>query len=363
MTPGATTRPAGSETGQPPAPFPGHGPSLRSWRALGTYVHLQVDDPDTLDRAAARAQAVLGEVDLACSRFRIDSDLSDVNSRAGRWTPVSPVLVGALRVALEAAAVTGGLVDPTLGRQLAAAGYDRTFALVPAASATATEVPAPVRPNAWREVIARTDEVFIPSDVRLDLGATGKAYAADLVAATLVEELGISLVISVGGDVRVGGPVRHTPAGPARPQAWPVAIGHTIEEVGRGEIGDLVLLRDGGLATSSSAARRWVRNGRDWHHLIDPRTGVPTTGPWRTVSALGHTCAAANTASTAAMILGERAPQWLTEHGVAARLVGPDDEVVTTAGWPDHDETADPAHDEATAGTAQPGRATTARLR
>ena len=90
-------------------------------------------------------------------------------------------------------------------------------------------------------------------------------------------------------------------------------------------------------ATSSTAARRWVRGGREWHHLIDPRTGEPARGPWRTVTAVGHTAAAANTASTAAIVLGVQAAAWLSAHGVAARLVDHDDQVTTTPGWPGAD--------------------------
>ncbi len=103
-----------------------------SWRALGTYVHLRTADPDLIGSARAIAEHVLDAVDVACSRFRGDSDLTRANRAAGP-VAVSPVLVGAVRAALEAAEVTDGLVDPTLGLLLEAAGYDRTFTMVPAA--------------------------------------------------------------------------------------------------------------------------------------------------------------------------------------------------------------------------------------
>jgi thiamine biosynthesis lipoprotein len=94
-----------------------------------------------------------------------------------------------------------------------------------------------------------------------------------------------------------------------------------------------VLLSAGGLATSTTLARRWVRGGRPRHHLLDPRTGEPTQGRWRTASAFGRSAVAANTASTAAVVMGADALPWLVDRGVAARLVAQAGEVVTTAGW------------------------------
>ncbi len=299
----------------------------RHWRALGTSVDLQVADPELLDAAADLAMEVLTAVDETCSRFRPDSDLSRANASAGHPVTVSEVLIGALRVALEAAEVTGGLVDPTLGELLVAAGYDRTHAsLVPCREPAA--LPVRVRSDLWRELVIDGATVTVPRGTSLDLGATGKAYAADLVAAVVVSELDTPVVVSVGGDVRVAAPL-------GRSTSWPVVVDHTLAEHLDGTgAAQTVVVDAGGLATSSVAARRWVRGGREWHHLFDPRTGSPTSGPWRSASATGRTCVAANSASTAAIVLGEAAQAWLTEHRVCARLVAADGRVVTTGGWP-----------------------------
>lgn len=302
---------------------------VRGWSALGTYVHLQTAGGHRLDEAAQLAAAVLDEVDRTCSRFRPDSDLMLANARAGEWTQVSPVLVGAVRVAIEAAEATDGLVDPTLGHHLLTAGYDRTFALLTESSTHPAAVPIPPARDRWRQVEVREDALRLPIAAYLDLGATGKAYAADLVAASIVTQLGVAVVVSVGGDVRAEAPADATTSLPA----WPIGIAHTAAALDDGP-DEVIELVDGGLATSSTAARRWVRGGREWHHLIDPRTGEPARGPWRTVTAIGHTAVAANTASTAAIVLGATAPAWLSAHGVAARLVDHDDCVTTTPGWP-----------------------------
>lgn len=291
-------------------------PGRSTWRALGTEVELQVLDAGELGWAAARARDLLDEVDLACSRFRPDSDLARANACAGRWTPVSPVLVGAVIVALDAAQDTNGRVDPTLGGALEAGGYDRTFELLVAASDEPCGLPALLRPGAWREIDVRDGAVLVPRGVRLDLGATGKAFAADLVAADLAERLVSPSIISVGGDVAVS-----RPPGCAS-HDWPVDVAETRPDLADRPFDTLTVeLTAGGLATSTVRARRWRRGGREWHHVLDPRNGLPVAGPWRSATALGHTCSAANTASTAALVLGDEAPTWLAEHDVAALLV------------------------------------------
>ena len=113
----------------------------------------------------------------------------------------------------------------------------------------------------------------------------------------------------------------------------PVVIGHSRADLEPGGPAPLVRLGAGGLATSSVSARRWRRGGRQWHHLVDPRTGLPARGPWRTVTALGRTAAAANVASTASVVLGGAALEWLVDHQVAARLVGHDGRVIPTPAW------------------------------
>ena len=339
------------------------------WRALGTYVDLRVAHPAAAGHAGALARSVLDEVDRTCSRFRSDSDLSRANRLTGQWVGVSTVLVGAVRVALEAAEETAGLVDPCLGELIVAAGYDRTFAQL-RTSATPVALPAAAATDRWRDVEVRDDALRIPPGVAVDLGATGKAYAADLVAHTLAQALDVSIVVSVGGDLRALAPT-------GEPVGWPVRIAHrppdteptphgqpphgqpphgqplheqtpdeqasheqaSHEQTPQGQAVDVVLA-EGGLATSSVTARRWVRGGQDWHHVLDPRTARPAAGPWVTASAFGATAVAANTASLGALVLGHGATEWLEERGVAARLVDHAERVHCTRAWSTVERTA-----------------------
>jgi predicted component of type VI protein secretion system len=100
----------------------------------------------------------------------------------------------------------------------------------------------------------------------------------------------------------------------------------------------LIAIRDGGLATSSTTARRWQRGGDVLHHILDPRTGLPAAPVWRTVSVAAGSCADANAASTAAVIRGRRAIGWLNRLGLPSRLVDATGAVFTVVGWPDDSE-------------------------
>ncbi|MGH1553102.1 FAD:protein FMN transferase [Streptomyces sp. L7] len=175
------------------------------WRALGTSVRLVVTDPALLDSCNLLLARHLAEVDAACSRFRPDSELAALDASSGRPVTVSPLLAEALAVALRAAEATDGAVDPTVGSAMNAIGYDRDFTLV-------REDDRPVRLTVkrapgWRliDLDRTTGTVTVPAGVRLDLGATAKAWAADKAAAMLAEVAGCGVLVSLGGDTAVAG--------------------------------------------------------------------------------------------------------------------------------------------------------------
>ena len=305
-----------------------------SWRALGTTVELLVDGGD-LEAARAAVADLLERVDRTYSRFRSDSELSAVNAAAGRPVHISALLADAVHAALLAAAQTDGLVDPTVGRAIRLAGYDRDFALVRddrPGEGQPWPVPAPVFESVagWRvvELDHAARHLRLPRGVELDLGSTGKALAADLsaqaVASSALEPNGGALV-SLGGDIAL--------AGQAPPDRWRILVAED-SAVPASSSGQVVAMRDGAIATSSTTVRQWTRNGRTMNHLLDPRTGEPVGGPWRTASVIAATCLEANTAATGALVRGASAPGWLDDLGLAARLVANDGRIVTVGSWP-----------------------------
>ncbi len=296
-----------------------------AWMALGCRVHLVVTGPAHLAAARSLLEADLAEVDLACSRFRPDSELVALDRAMGRPTTLSPVLAEAIGVALRAAELTGGDVDPTVGEAIAAVGYDRDFELVPPdgppLNLTVRAVPG------WRQVRldAASRTLTMPAGIRLDLGATAKAWASDRAAARITDALGGGVLVGLGGDIAVAG---QAPPGGWRIRVQDVTSGPEDPPEGPSAV---VAIASGGLATSSTTARRWRRGGDVLHHILDPRTGLPPAPVWRTVSVTAATCADANAASTAAIIRGDQAPGWLASLGLPARLVDVGGRVQTVA--------------------------------
>ena len=297
-----------------------------SFRALGTTATVLVCDTRALPLARCLLAEELACLDRACSRFRDDSELAHANAHAGEWVQVSSLLAEAVRVALAAADSSGGLVAPTLGASLRAAGYDRTFALVRARDGWSPRAVRPA-PEAWREVELDEErrELRVPSGVELDLGATAKALAADRAAAQIAAETRTGTLVSLGGDIAV--------AGSAPATGWPVRIGEDHAEPLDGD-GPVVAVTSGGLATSSTSARTWPTDAGPAHHVLDPRTGRPAATPWRTVSVAAASCVDANVAATGALVAGDAAPAWLERRRVHARLVTGAGEVVLVGEWP-----------------------------
>jgi thiamine biosynthesis lipoprotein len=131
--------------------------------------------------------------------------------------------------------------------------------------------------------------------------------------------------VSLGGDIAV--------AGAAPGGGWPVQVS---EDSGAplDDLEETVTINDGGIATSSTTVRRWTRAGVVLHHIIDPATGLPVDGLWRTATVAAATCVDANIASTAAIVMGHGARSWLERRGLAARLVDQEGRIECTSRWP-----------------------------
>lgn len=328
--------------------------------AIGCHHRVHVTRAPVLDEAGRLARALVDDLDRAASRFRADSEVRRIAALAplpGLTTVtvrVSALLASCVAAALHAARLTDGLVDPTLGRAMERAGYDDDLDTVrrrparpvtPATSDSSSTDPAsptaprtrpvrhagdvpelvqaPLAPSVtWRDVVLQGRVLTLPAGTLLDLGATAKAHAADLLAAQLGERLPGGFLVNLGGDVAVGGDV---PQG-----GWEVGVRDA-----EGVVRQVVTTTGQGLATSSTRLRTWRVGDELRHHVLDPRTGATAPTTWAQVSCAGATCVESNAASTAAIVLGDGAPAWLTAQGVPARLDGPDGCVVVTPGWPD----------------------------
>ncbi|MDX6488554.1 MAG: FAD:protein transferase [Gaiellaceae bacterium] len=237
------------------------------------------------------------------SRFVPASELNRVNAAAGEFVHVSESFRRALRRALELASETGGVVDPTLGGAIESAGYSGDFELL------RPDDPRPASPGApgcWKSISVTRAWIRVPAGVRLDLNGVVKALAVD----DALELLSGAGFVSAGGDLATRKPM-------------------TVALPGEGA----VQLVSGAVATSGSGKRRWSRDGRIQHHLIDSRTGLPASSPWEQVTACGNTCVAADAAAKVGFLLGEAGPDYLDERGIPARFLEPDGTIGLNAAW------------------------------
>jgi thiamine biosynthesis lipoprotein len=296
--------------------------SIDSFAAMGTFNKVVVDEATALPAALDIVMSEIREIDRVCSRFREDSELSLLNRGChDADVALSPLLEAAIVEALRTAEMTGGLVDLTVGKRVEEVGYTVTFRDLPA-DGPAIELRVQ-RAVGWRSLaydpVAHT--VRLPDGVAIDLGASGKAWAADRCADAVATRLGVSVAMDCGGDIAFRGP--HPLGG------WPVRVSSDIGA----EDGQDIVMFDGGLATSGTTMRRWRRGGVELHHIIDPGTGLPAQTRWALVSVAAATCVEANAAATAAVIMGERALRWLNEAKLPARLVDVDGRVHFAGGW------------------------------
>ena len=259
--------------------------AVERFRAMGTDISVIGPRDEDLEVAAGKVRAIFASQEQRFSRFRSDSELTRVNERAGEVTEISLVFEKVLRAALDAAATTEGSFDPTVLPELIAAGYDRDFPLVRQMSGATKPTPSRVA-GRWHEVRLAHRSMWMPRGTALDFGGIAKGWTADLAA----EATDLSWVlVDAGGDMRLCG----------RPDVpLPIAIRDPLEG---GTTIAYLDLTEGALATSTVTKRSW---GPGLHHLIDPRSGLPSRSPIVQATTWAGTCAAAEVSAKSVVIGG-----------------------------------------------------------
>jgi FAD:protein FMN transferase len=246
--------------------------------AMGTQVELLLDVHPSAEseHALAHAEREFERLEAILSRFRPGSELSALN-RTGA-IEAGDDLLAVTRHAVEGRERTGGRFDPTVHDAVVSAGYDRTFAELPA------EGPAGPSRHCGGEIRIDGRRIEIEQGYRLDLGGIAKGYAVDR-AATILRSVGPALV-NAGGDIA------------GRGRLWPVGVDTDDGQITLG-------LEDFALATSGRDRRRWRRNGKEAHHLIDPQTGAPAESEYLRVTVTAPTAVDAEVLAKAVFLGAE----------------------------------------------------------
>jgi thiamine biosynthesis lipoprotein len=280
------------------------------FRAMGCHMVVLVDSQDPVEQLN-QVPVWFEDWEQVLSRFRVESELNQLNRNAGRPMQTGPVLWEVIQAALQAARQSDGIVTPTVLAALESAGYDRTFELI--LPGESPRRPGWMLVGDWRAIECEesTRSVCLPPGMRLDLGGIAKGWAADQAAL----RLGVHgpALIDAGGDIAVSGP-------PSNGGLWPIGVADPSEPERNL---DLLRIAQGGVATSGRDYRRWRRSGIWKHHIIDPRTGEPAETDIITATVIAPTAVQAEVAAKRVFILGGRAGlDWLDgQSNIAGLLV------------------------------------------
>jgi FAD:protein FMN transferase len=292
------------------------------FRAMGTTISLLL--PASQAELGARiVRTLFTEWEQTLSRFLPESELSQLNQRAGTPVAVSDLLYSVLATALTAAQATQGVYDPALLDQLVQVGYDRTFDELPAVG---FDPIIPGEPGGrWRgiKVDPIRRQVTLPAGIKLDFGGIAKGMAVDAAVERLQQSGISSALVNGGGDLAVLGL-------PPAEEQWQISV------PGRGQFWKIPL-HHGAVATSGIARRYWMQGQTLRHHLLDPRTGLPAQSDLWLVTVVTDRCEQAEIAAKVAFILGSKAgAEFLRRHRIAGLLIYEDGTWGTVEPWNIH---------------------------
>jgi len=308
------------------------------FHAMGCQMMAAVDSTHPAAQARLdQAPAWFETWEQRLSRFRPDSELSQVNRSSGKAQPVSSVLAEVVQAALAARRESEGLVDPLVLNALEAAGYDRSFDQIAdlaqdgcAPQGVETALTQQERgisnPAASLHLDTHRRTLTLPVGARLDLGGIAKGWAADRAAQRLGKTA--PALVDAGGDIAVSGPQ-------ANGRPWPVGVANPFDP---DRPLDLLLLYRGGVATSGRDYRRWQQNGAWQHHIIDPRSARPAASDVLSVSVIAPSARLAEAAAKTVLILGSQAGlRWLDARPqLAGLLVLEDSQILPSRLWHNH---------------------------
>ncbi len=304
--------------------------------ALGTscsfVVRLDEEGPGRyFDQMVDEFNRMIDELDLAASRFRLDSEVSRLAANDGMAMVVSDLLYDEISQAIRASTITKGYLDPTLGQTISGLGYSKDFELVKVENQDDQKLRV-VMPSGYKSVVldSATRSVKVPSGVLLDLGATAKPHLADRIRDCIEGTYEVDVLVNLGGDISCF----------SADQANPWYINVTDDQsLNIDSPGEILGFSTGGVATSSIRKRSWSKGGALQHHIVDPYTGRSAVGEIEAVTVLAGSALDANIASTATIAMGSFGFAWLESTRLPAMVKLRDGGSRVLGNWPKRRDT------------------------
>jgi thiamine biosynthesis lipoprotein len=243
-------------------------------QAMATRFELVLhgDNPAALRAAAEEAVDTIEKLEDQLSLYRSWTEIAHLNARAAiEPIKVSPPVFALLKHARSLSAETGGVFDITIAPLVRCWGFMHGTGRVPTANQIA-EACAQVGMNLVELNESEFTVRFLKPGVMLDLGAIGKGYAIDR-ALDVLREAGIANALLHGGTSTV-----YALGRPPGADYWQVALDRPPHMTAHLEgFPATIPLRDEALSVSASWAKAFQAEGKSFGHLLDPRTGAPST--------------------------------------------------------------------------------------
>lgn len=296
--------------------------------AMGSFIQ-QTLYGDEAEETAKDAASSITELENRISWRVEDSDIASINDNAGsEWVEIDPATTELLALCLQVAKDSEGAYDPTILPVSRLWNFDGEDPQVPSEQDLETYLPYIEYTN------LRIDETQNLASLRnhymaVDLGSAGKGAACDAAVAVYKESNINCGIIAVGGSVGTYG---QKPDG----SPWEIAVRNPYsEEDGETAMGTLSL--DGGfLSTSGSYEKTFTKDGKTYHHLLDPKTGTPAANGLVSVTVISESGALSDILSTACFVLGEeKGLKLLEQYGAEGVFIRDDRTVKVTSGLKD----------------------------
>jgi thiamine biosynthesis lipoprotein len=291
---------------------------------MGTLVEITVIGRDA-DRAEAAIRDAFDEMQRVegCMSRRIPgSDVSRINEWAGiKAVPASADVLRVIRRAEEISRASEGHFDITIGAVLDLWGFEDNGHHVPAKGKVSEVLDGVGYKTIHVDERASTVKLK-KKEMRIDLGGIAKGYAVDRAVELLKSRGYRNMIVNAGGDIRVSGRKIHGP--------WVIGIQDPRD---RSRILATINAEDISVATSGDYERYFVREGKRYHHLLNPFTGFPAR-LCRSVTILAEDALSADGLATAVFVLGPQKGLHLIEamDGVEGLIISSEGEILQSEG-------------------------------
>lgn len=300
-----------------------------TFNAMGSpiFIALDTDDHEVVAEAM-KSQQWFEEWEQILSRFRFSSELSEINRHPGMEKHVTPVFNEVMLAAEKAERLSVGLVTPTVLNALISAGYQDDFDTL--LERTGNEFQQALFSPTEAGLVKfdhRNHTVELPFGTQLDFGGIAKGWAAHQVMLRLSKMTPV--LVDAGGDIAISGLMQSK-------GKWPVGVANPFDQDNNLA---LLMIENGGIATSGKDYHRWMFNGAMQHHIIDPRTMQPAETDILTITVLASNVMDAETYAKAALIKGgDHGKRWLDEQpGIAYLIVLDDGTLIRNAQFTDYE--------------------------